>query len=268
MSDMSVMSEILTRREDGGVVHLRMNRPERLNALDAELVDSLNTELTNIDSSCTAVVLSGAGRAFCAGHDLREEAANSATPSDEELHSAAEKMQDITRSLRGCPAPVIAQVQGYALGGGCEIALCCDLIVATHDAQFGFPETGISMVVTNGVSATLSRAVGPHVAKELIFVGDYISAQRAFELGLVNRVVPHEQLDATVADLIDKLKARGRSALQASKRLIDDGMAADIEDALGRESAALVRAQKSAEGLAAVREFVEKRLSDRVAGHE
>jgi enoyl-CoA hydratase/carnithine racemase len=249
--------DVLERRDEGDVVHLTMNRPERLNALSSELVRRLGEELSRIDDGTRAVVLRGNGRAFSAGHDLKD-AAQEGERSDEELRESVERMQDVTRALRGCPAPVIGVVQGYAVGAGCEISLCCDLVVASEDAQFGFPETGVALIVTNGVTATLARSVGQVRAKEMILLGEFITAQQAHTMGLVNRVVPPDQLESTVDEWIARLRTRGALAVTLSKRLIDEGMAPDIETILDAESTASVKAEKSADASNAVRAFAER----------
>jgi 2-(1,2-epoxy-1,2-dihydrophenyl)acetyl-CoA isomerase len=249
--------DVLERRDEGDVVHLTMNRPERLNALSAELVRRLGEELSRISDDTRAVVLRGNGRAFSAGHDLKN-AAQEGERSDQELRDSVERMQDVTRAMRACPAPVIGVVQGYAVGAGCEISLCCDLVVATEDAQFGFPETGVALIVTNGVTATLPRAVGQVRAKELILLGEFITAQQAHTMGLVNRVVAPDQLEATVDEWIARLRTRGALAVTLSKRLIDQGIAPDIETILDAESTASVEAEKSVDATNAVRAFADR----------
>jgi enoyl-CoA hydratase/carnithine racemase len=254
--------DVLLRRDDDDIVHLTMNRPERLNALSSELVQRLGEELSSIGPSTRAVVLRGSGRAFSAGHDLKDAAVHDAPRSDDELFSSVDRMQDVTRALRSCPAPVIGVVQGYAVGAGCEIALCCDLVIASEDAQFGFPETGVALIVTNGVTATLARTVGAARAKELILLGEFISAQTALEMGLVNRVEPREDLESAVSAWIERLRTRGARAVQLSKQLIDTGLAPDIETVLAAESAASVEAEKTNEATAAVKAFADRGTGD------
>jgi 2-(1,2-epoxy-1,2-dihydrophenyl)acetyl-CoA isomerase len=249
--------DVLERRDDGDVVHLTLNRPERLNALSPELVRRLGEELFSISDDTRAVVLRGNGRAFSAGHDLKD-AAQERDRDEADLRNSVERMQDITRALRACPAPVIGVVHGYAVGAGCEIALCCDLVVASDDAQLGFPETGVALIVTNGVTATLPRAVGQARAKELILLGEFITGQQAHHMGLVNRVVAPDELEATVDEWIARLRTRGALAVTLSKRLIDQGMAPSIESILDAESAASVEAEKSVDAAAAVRAFADR----------
>jgi len=251
------VADVLERREEGDVVHLTLNRPERLNALSSELVRRLGEELSCIGDATRAVVLRGNGRAFSAGHDLKD-AAEQGDRSEADLRDSVERMQDVTRALRACPAPVIGVIHGYAVGAGCEIALCCDLVVASDEAQFGFPETGVALIVTNGVTATLPRTVGQARAKELILLGEFITAQQAHGLGLVNRVVTADELEATVDEWIARLRTRGALAVTLSKRLIDNGMASDIATILDAESTASVEAEKSADAANAVRAFADR----------
>jgi len=221
------------------------------------LVVALARELRNIDDRTTAVVLRGSGRSFCSGHDLRdqEELNSRGTRTEADIHAAVERMQDITRAFRECRIPVIGAIHGYAVGGGCELALSCDLIVATRTAVFGFPETGVALLVTNGVNATLARSVGPALAKELILLGEFFTAEKALQLQLINRVVEEDELDAAVSELIARLRTRGPLAVRLSKRLIDQGLADDMDHLLERESAAVIAAEQSADALAGVAAF-------------
>ena len=158
---MSEKEHVLQVVERDGVVTLTLNRPARLNALNEELLQQLVASLRAISESARAVVLRGNGRAFCAGYDLKEAAARPHPPTAEELRSLAELIQDVTRGLRTCPVPVIGVVHGYAVGAGCEFALICDLVLAGDGAKFSFPETAAGLVVTNGVTSTLPKTLGP-----------------------------------------------------------------------------------------------------------
>jgi enoyl-CoA hydratase/carnithine racemase len=252
------MVDVLTRREEDGVVYLTMNRPERLNALNPELAARLAEELSNVDESNTAVVLTGDGRAFSAGHDLKAAAEIPEPRTDADLRDSVEKFQDITRALRSCLVPVIGAVRGWAVGAGCELALSCDLVVASDDAQFGFPETGVALIVTNGVTGLLPRTVGSALAKELILLGEFITAERARDLGLINRVVASDQVETVVAEWVARLRTRGPLAVRLSKKLIDDGMLLDIEAAMERESTASVEAEASTDATAKVKAFADR----------
>jgi len=208
---------------------ITLNRPHRLNAVVPQLVEELCAALSRARvDQVGACVLTGAGRAFCSGHDLKEPA--EAITEDEDRRRL-QRMQDVTRLIRQAPFPVIAAVHGYALGAGCEFALCCDLVVAASDAVFGFPEVGVGLGVTGGISHLLPLAVGPAKAKELVLLGEHLAAAEAHRLHLVNRLTePGEQLRCA-RDLARTLAGRPRSALARAKLALDMGPAISIEAA-------------------------------------
>lgn len=224
------VTECVSYSTDGPVALVHLDRPNRLNAVVPALVDGVLAAFERAGADGTgAVILAGRGRAFCAGHDLKE-------PAPAEDESAArrrlQRIQDVTRAIRSFPGPVIAAVHGYALGAGAEFALGCDLVVAAADARFGFPEVGVGLSVTGGISASLPRAVGPMRAKELLFLGEHLSAEQAHRLGLVNRVVPPGSHEEAALELARPLVAQPPAALALAKSLLD---------ADGGESAALER---------------------------
>ncbi|MBB3663529.1 MULTISPECIES: enoyl-CoA hydratase/isomerase family protein [Prauserella salsuginis group] len=214
-----------------GVAVVRLNRPERLNAVTAELVDDLLTALDalTVRTDVRAVVLTGEGRAFCAGHDLKEPAPEG------DSRPRLERLQDVTRRLRGLPQPVVAAVHGYAIGAGAEFALGCDLVVAADDAAFAFPEAGLGLSVTGAASRLLPLLVGPLKAKELMLLGERIDAAAAAELGLVNRVVPRDELDSRVTELASALADKPPRSVTLAKRALDHGVDAAVETVLELE---------------------------------
>lgn len=213
-----------------GVAVMTLNRPERLNAVVPALVDDLLAVLDEVAASeARAVVLAGAGRAFCAGHDLKEPQAGG------DSRRRIERIQQVTRRIRELPQPVIAAVHGYAIGAGAEFALGCDLVLATDDAQFSFPEAGLGLSVTGGVSRLLPLLVGPLKAKELLLLGERISGAEAGRLGLVNAVVP----DARAAALqwARAIADKPAYAVTLAKRALDSGIDSALEPALELEVA-------------------------------
>lgn len=209
-----------------GVAQIRLNRPERLNAVAPALVDDLLRALDTVAASdARAVVLSGAGRAFCAGHDLKEPAPEG------DSRARLERLQDVTRRLRGLRQPVIAAVHGYAIGAGAEFALGCDLILAAEDAVFAFPEPGLGLSVTGAASRLLPQLVGPLKAKELLLLGERVTAAAALELGLVNAVVP--DVLAAAHDWARRIAGQPPGAVALAKRALD--AADDLETALELE---------------------------------
>jgi 2-(1,2-epoxy-1,2-dihydrophenyl)acetyl-CoA isomerase len=220
---------------DDDVARIHLNRPQRLNAVVPELVEELVRALARARAErARAVVLAGNGRAFCSGHDLKEERpALDAQASRESL----DRIQEVTREIRRAPFPVIAAVHGYALGAGCEFALGCDLVVAAENARFGFPEVGVGLSVTGGISRLLTAAVGALKAKELVLLGEHFTAAEASRLGLVARVVPDGTHEAAALELAAGLAAKPPYALALAKHSIDRGVDGTVEDAFAREVA-------------------------------
>jgi 2-(1,2-epoxy-1,2-dihydrophenyl)acetyl-CoA isomerase len=227
-----------------GVARLHLNRPERLNAVVPALVEDLLTALDRARDA-RVVVLAGRGRAFCAGHDLKEPVP---VETPEETAARVDRLQEVTRVIRDLPGIVIAAVHGHALGAGVEFALGCDLVVADETARFGFPEVGVGLSVTGGVSALLPKVVGPARAKELLVLGEPLSAPEAHALGLVNRVCPAGEHEAVAAELARRIVERPPVATSIAKRLIDAGLDGDTDAALAREVEQAVRTSRSGEG--------------------
>ncbi|OZM70613.1 enoyl-CoA hydratase [Amycolatopsis antarctica] len=235
---------------DDGVALVWLNRPERLNAVTAALVDDLLDALDAAGrSGAGAVILAGRGRAFCAGHDLKEP-----TPAGDS-RDRLERLQDVTRKLRALPQPVIAAVHGYAIGAGAEFALGCDLVLAADDAVFRFPEVGLGLSVTGAASRLLPLLVGPHKAKELLLLGEKIDAPLADRLGLVNHVVPAHALMESAMTWASTLAARPAGAATLAKRAVDQGIDSAVEPALELEVSHALVTEHSAEVAASTAEF-------------
>jgi enoyl-CoA hydratase/carnithine racemase len=218
---------------DGDVALIHLNRPERLNAVTPELTEALVAALERaIAEDVRVVVLAGHGRAFCAGHDLKEpEPVETPVQTRERL----ERIQDVTRLVRRFPGPVVAAVHGYALGAGCEFALCCDVVVAAEDVQFGFPEVGVGLSVTGGISKLLPTLVGWAKAKELLLLGERVTGVEAAQLGMVARVVPSGEHEAAALALARRLAERPPLAVSLAKQVLDHGLDATVEGAMTRE---------------------------------
>lgn len=237
---------------------LTVNRPDALNALDAVTLQELRTllEQVNRDEAIRALVVTGAGdKAFVAGADIRA----MARMGPEEGRSFAELGQRTLDRLEALPIPTLAAVNGYALGGGCELALACDLIYASETAQFGLPEVSLGLVPGFGGTQRLQRRVGSMRALELIFTGDRVSAARAREIGLALEVLPPGELAAYVQGQARKMATKGALAIAQAKQVIRSGADAGLSSALERELQAfsvLFGTEDAAEGL---RAFVEKR---------
>jgi enoyl-CoA hydratase len=243
---------------DGPVGVVRLNRPKQLNALSGELMDALVSALRELDAdpAVRAIVLGGDERAFAAGADVADLAAGTAVSLYE--GGRLERWEAI-RSVR---TPLVAAVSGFCLGGGCELAMLCDLVVASETARFGQPEINLGVIPGAGGTQRLTRAVGKAVAMDLILTGRTLSAREALAFGLVARVVAKEAWLAEAKRVAAEIAAKGPVAVRLAKEAVDAAfetpLAAGVE--LERRSFFLARASEDAtEGLTA---FLEKRAPD------
>lgn len=252
---------MVTYEFGAGIAVITLNRPHRLNAVVPELVEQLCTALGQArQDDAGACVLTGAGRSFCAGHDLRRE---HEPISEAEDRRRLHRMQDVTRLVRQAPFPVVAAVHGYALGAGCEFALCCDLVAASTDTVFGFPEVGVGLGVTGGISRLLPLTVGMAKAKELVLLGERFGAEQALELRLINWVVERGQHLGFAMDLAARLRDRPRGALARAKHALDLGPEVGIEASFEVEVASALALHPGADAQDAAKAFREGRLSGR-----
>ncbi len=249
-------SVLLERNEQ--VATILLNRPEKLNIINSEMVAGITEAATELarDDDVLVVVVRGAGeRAFTAGVDVNEMRrldAASARGHISRLHQAI-------RSIRELEKVVIAAVNGYCFGGGFELALACDLRIATEDAKFGLPEikVGIPSVIEAGL---LPLLVNRGRALEMVFLGDNVTADEALKMGLVNRVVPAGRLDEAVKEYTDKLTGYSPTALRMQKRIAQRWVPADLEDAIAFSIDAFSRCFATREPAEAMTAFLEKRL--------
>jgi enoyl-CoA hydratase/carnithine racemase len=246
---------------DGHVAAVTLNRPEALNALSGEMADAVGGAFLQAAAQpqTWVIVLRAAGeKAFCVGADLKERN----QLDDRGWHRNRIFMKGMFEAIRAVPQPTIASVFGYALGGGCELALGCDLIVASDDAVFGLPEVRVGIVPGGGGTQLLARRVGVARAKELIFTGRRISGAIAHDWGMVTTVVPRTSLAAATAELAEEVCASSPVGVREAKFAIDRGMEVPLQQGLELEELAWRRAVASddrAEGIAA---FNEKRDPD------
>lgn len=253
---MSYETLLVTR--DDGVCTLTLNRPDKLNALNLTLLRELRRAVGELaaDPSIRLLILTGAGeKAFAAGADI----AAMKEMSTEDARAFAELGQGICSALEGAPFPVIAQVNGFALGGGCEIALACDFIYASEKAKLGQPEVKLGVTPGFGGTQRLARRVGIGRARELCYTGDALSANEALAIGLVNAVVPHGELAARVKAVAAKILANGPLAVAQCKRALLGGADVPLSTANALEAqsfAMLFGTTDQREGMSA---FVEKR---------
>jgi enoyl-CoA hydratase/carnithine racemase len=257
MSDTSSSKdpELLIEHEKG-VVRLTLNRPERRNALSRALLAELETALAQIaaDARARVVVIAGAGKVFCSGHDLGEMVGRSEGEYRELFSACARVMQ----GLRRLPLPVIARVHGMATAAGCQLVASCDLVVAATEAQFAAPGVKIGLFCTTPM-VPLVRAVPPKVAMEMLLTGAPITAERALAVGLVNRVVPADRLDAAVAEFCDAITASSRSVLALGKAAFYDQLSCSESAAYGRSVEIIAANARQADAQEGISAFLEKR---------
>ncbi len=243
------------------VAEVILDRPEALNALSSEMVVQVAATCSEIGdrSDIGAVVISSSnGRAFCVGADLKERARFS----DAEMAAQRPLIRAAFDAVRALDVPVIAAVAGYALGGGLELALSCDLIVADETAEMGLPETSVGLVPGGGGTQLLARRVGPGPAADLIFTARRVSAREAGRLGLVDRVVERGAAPATALELGRSVAANSPVAVRAAKRALRLGAGLDLASALDVEDAAWRTAATSPDRAEGIKAFVEKRVPD------
>jgi enoyl-CoA hydratase len=202
-------------------VRIVLNRPDKLNAISHELREALVAAVAEAaaDAAVRVIVIAGEGRAFCAGYDLAEEAPSTALG----WRGVLAEDVEATLAIWRCPKPVIAQVHGYCLAGGLELAMACDLIVAADDAQLGEPEIRFGSAP---VTLLLPFLLGQKKTRELLFTGDLVSAEEALRIGMVNRVVPRDELAAAVDELADRLARVDPDVMAPTKQMLNRSMEA------------------------------------------
>jgi len=249
---------------DGAIATVTLNRPERKNAMTGAMFRGFAELLRDIgaDSSIRALVVTGAGGEFCAGADVGGGGAANDGPSKHQLQAMHEINQGALL-LHELPIPTIARVDGVAVGAGMNMALGCDLIVASDRARFSEIFANIGLSIDYGGSWLLPRLIGLHKAKELVFTAEILSATDAAKLGLVNHVVPVDELDSKVDELAQRLAAAPTLAVSMSKKLLNASMSSSMSEALNAEAMAqtvtIAGTTDAVEGFTA---FAEKRKPD------
>lgn len=247
----------LTFEKDGKIAIVTINRPKALNALNTETFVEIGDVVDEIskDNEILAVIVTGAGRAFVAGADITEmQSFNS-----ESGRNFGILANSVLRKLENLEKPVIAAVNGFALGGGSELSLACDIRIASTKAKFGQPESGLGITPGAGGTQRLVRTVGPGMAKELIYTAKIINADEAYRIGLVNKVVEPDDLMKEAKDLANSIAANAPIAVKMCKAAINKGIQCDIDTGLSYESAVFglcFATEDQKEGMTA---FVEKR---------
>ena len=246
---------VLLERPAEGVVLLRINRPEARNALNLEVRKLLAKHLTELgeDTTTRAIVLTGNSKSFAAGADIKEMAEAGTI---EMLQRGVHKLW---RAIAGCPKPVIAAVSGYALGGGCELAMTCDIIIAGESASFGQPEVKIGIIPGGGGTQRLTHAAGKYKAMKYVLTGEMIPAKEAYEMGLASEVVPDPEVEGRAIDLARQIAVLPPLAVQLAKEAVLAGMDAPLSTALALEVKSLQILFSSQDQKEGMRAFIEKR---------
>jgi Enoyl-CoA hydratase/carnithine racemase len=252
------MSDLVVTERDGCVGVVLMNRPKQLNALSGELMGAVIGALQELDADpeIRAIVLGGGERAFAAGADIAELAAG--TPISLYENRRIEQW-DTIRDLR---TPVVAAVSGFCLGGGCELAMLCDVIVASESAKFGQPEINLGVLPGAGGTQRLTRAVGKAMAMDMILTGRMISAREALGLGLVARVVAKEAWLDEAKRAAGEIAAKGPIAVRLAKEAVDQAFEAPLSVGIEFERRAFYLARASEDATEGLTAFIEKRAPD------
>lgn len=257
---MSAYENLLFESENGiGIVTI--NRPKALNALNAATICELEQMFDELakDDAVKVVILTGGGeKSFVAGADISEMQSMSAL----EGRSWAKSAQAVFNKIENLPKPVIAAVNGFALGGGCEICMACDIRIASEKAKFGQPEVSLGIPPGFGGTQRLARLVGKGRAKELLFSGDMIDAAEAYRIGLANKVASPEELMNTAKAMAQKFMSRAPIAVQVCKAAVNEGLDTDLESAIAYEAEVFGLCFATADQKEGMAAFLEKRKAN------
>lgn len=256
---------ILERSDTGAIARLKMNAPERLNALSDEMLAALQSELDAVreDRSIRVVVLSGAGKAFCAGHDLKQmtqgrQASDGGLSYFQNLFDRCAKMM---MSIQSLPQPVIAQTHGIATAAGCQLVATCDLAIAAEGTRFGVNGVNIGLFCSTPMVA-LSRNIPRKQAFEMLTTGDFITAERAAELGLINRAVPENMLEEETSALAEKLATKLSSAVKVGKTAFYQQLTMRTDQAYDYTAEVMAQNMMDRDTEEGISAFIEKRPPD------
>lgn len=243
--------------KEGAIATIILNRPDKLNALTEQMLEELSSAIDGIaeDEELRVLVITGTGRGFCAGADLDMSLFKATSPI--EARKDMNLFNEIPLKLRALAKPVIASVNGVAVGAGANIALACDMIIASEQARFGQVFVNVGIHVDSGGTYLLPLAVGVPKAMELMMTGDLIDAREAWRIGMINRVVPPEELEKATKDFAQKIASGPPLALRMIKASVYKTLSSDLAMALEREAdnqAILLNSEDNNEGIKAIRE--------------
>jgi 2-(1,2-epoxy-1,2-dihydrophenyl)acetyl-CoA isomerase len=252
------MSETVLLQTQDGIATITLNRPDVFNAFNDEQSYALQDALKQVtrDDSVRVVVLTGAGKAFCSGQDLKDIAQKENRSLSDSLHK---RYNPIIRAIRQLQKPVICKLNGVAAGAGCSLALACDMIIASEAASLIEVFVNVGLVLDSGSSYFLPRIVGEKKAFELSTMGTKVSAQQALQWGMVNQVVPAEELDAAVQKVADYYKAAPTKAISLMKKMLDKSYTSSLDEMLDYEAYCQEIASSSEDYREGVKAFNEKR---------
>lgn len=254
------MAELLLTEAKQGVLTITLNNPKTMNALNKQMLLELDTavDAALTEDSVRVIVLTGAGKAFVAGADIGE----MSNMDPMEAKEFSKLGASVFSKIENAPKPIIAAVNGFALGGGCELAMACDFRIASQKAKFGQPEVGLG--ITPGFTGTqrLPRLVGLGKAKELIFTGQIIPAEEAYRIGLADQIVEPDELMNTALQIADKIAANSASAVALSKESINNGVQTDMNTAIDLEVSLFALCFSTKDQKEGMKAFLEKRKPD------
>ena len=258
----SLETQFIKYEEEGMIAILTINRPKALNALNSQVLDELDKTLDSIDTNkIRALIVTGAGeKSFVAGADIGE----MSSLSKKEGEAFGKKGNDVFRKLETFPIPVIAAVNGFALGGGCEISMSCDIRICSDNAVFGQPEVGLGITPGFGGTQRLARLVGPGMAKQMIYTARNIKADEAFRIGLVNAVYPQSELLGEAKKLAETIARQAPIAVRNCKKAINDGLQVDMDKAIEIEERLFGDCFETEDQRAGMGNFLEKDKSKKL----
>ena len=255
-------TEFIKYEEEGMIAVLTINRPKALNALNSKVLDELDKTLDSIDTNkIRALIITGAGeKSFVAGADIGE----MSSLTKEQGKAFGKKGNDVFRKLETFPIPVIAAINGFALGGGCEISMSCDIRICSDNAIFGQPEVGLGITPGFGGTQRLARLVGQGMAKQMIYTGRNIKADEAFRIGLVNAVYPQNELLNEAKKMAETIARQAPIAVRNAKKAINDGLQVDMDRAIEIEEELFGNCFETEDQRAGMGNFLEKDKSKKL----
>ena len=255
-------TEFIKYEEEGMIAVLTINRPKALNALNSKVLDELDKTLDSIDlNKIRCLIVTGEGeKSFVAGADIGE----MSSLTKEQGKAFGKKGNDVFRKLETFPIPVIAAINGFALGGGCEISMSCDIRICSDNAVFGQPEVGLGITPGFGGTQRLARIVGPGMAKQMIYTGRNIKADEAYRIGLVNAVYPQSELLNEAKKMAETIAKQAPIAVRNAKKAINDGLQVDMEKAIEIEEELFGNCFETADQRAGMGNFLEKDKSKKL----